>query len=165
MTANETLIAYALGIGVGATAIMDLWGLLQQKLFGARPMNYALVGRWLGHLRHGEVSHDAIANAPPVRGERFIGWAAHYATGVAFAALLLAICGMDWARSPTLAPALLLGIGTIVFPFFILQPALGAGIAASRMPQPNIARMRSLITHAVFGLGLYLAARLITQLS
>jgi Protein of unknown function (DUF2938) len=40
-----------------------------------------------------------------------------------------------------------------------LQPALGAGIAASRTPRPNIARLRSIITHLSFGIGLYVAAQ------
>ena len=30
------------------------------------------------------------------------------------------------------------------------------GMAASRTPAPNAARLQSLLTHAVFGLGLYL---------
>ncbi|MEZ0237260.1 MAG: DUF2938 family protein [Methylophilaceae bacterium] len=34
---------------------------------------------------------------------------------------------------------------------------MGAGIAASRTPRPNAARIQSLITHGVFGLGLYIA--------
>jgi hypothetical protein len=32
------------------------------------------------------------------------------------------------------------------------------GIAASRRPRPNIARLRSLALHLVFGVGLYLSA-------
>jgi hypothetical protein len=47
---------------------------------------------------------------------------------------------------------------TVAAPFFILQPALGLGIAASRTPSPARARLRSLISHLVFGFGLYLAA-------
>jgi hypothetical protein len=54
--------------------------------------------------------------------------------------------------------ALLYGIGTVVFPFFILQPSLGLGIASSRTPKPMQARLKSLMTHTVFGVGLYLSA-------
>jgi nitrous oxidase accessory protein NosD len=39
-----------------------------------------------------------------------------------------------------------------------MQPGMGAGIAASRTPKPAVARINSLLTHATFGLGLYLAA-------
>jgi len=44
----------------------------------------------------------------------------------------------------------------VVFPFFIMQPLLGLGIAASRTPKPTQARLKSLGTHAVFGVGLYM---------
>jgi hypothetical protein len=46
-----------------------------------------------------------------------------------------------------------------------MQPGMGLGIAARRAPNPTAARMRSLTTHAVFGIGLYAAgwaARLIS---
>ncbi|MCY1457414.1 hypothetical protein D9M71_747140 [compost metagenome] len=55
-------------------------------------------------------------------------------------------------------PALLFGLASLAAPFFILQPGMGAGIAASRTPRPNTARLRSLMAHTVFGIGLYLAA-------
>jgi hypothetical protein len=39
--------------------------------------------------------------------------------------------------------------------FFVLQPGLGAGSAASKKnSEPNVARLRSLITRSVFGPGL-----------
>jgi hypothetical protein len=43
-----------------------------------------------------------------------------------------------------------------VFPFFIMQPSFGLGVAASRTPDPTQARLKSLATHTIFGLGLYL---------
>ena len=52
-------------------------------------------------------------------------------------------------------PAAQLGLGTVVAPFLVMQPAMGAGVAASRTPNPAAARLQSLVTHAVFGLGLY----------
>ena len=61
-----------------------------------------------------------------------LGWFAHYAIGIALAALLLAIGGLEWARHPSLALALGFGLVSVALPFLILQPALGAGIAASR---------------------------------
>jgi hypothetical protein len=57
-----------------------------------------------------------------------------------------------------LLPALSIGIATVVAPHFILQLALGAGIASSKAPRPVIDSIKSLATHTVFGLGLYLAA-------
>ena len=51
-------------------------------------------------------------------------------------------------------------LGAIVAPFFIMQPGMGLGIAASKTPKPNLARLRSAVTHTVFGVGLYLSALL-----
>lgn len=66
--------------------------------------------------------------------------------------------GMQWLHNPTLAPALIVGGGSILAPFCILQPAFGAAFAASRTPQPWLSRLRSLIAHTSFALGLYLSA-------
>jgi hypothetical protein len=92
-------------IGLGATAIMDLWTVLLRWLFGVSSLDYAMVGRWLGHMPAGQFAHASIADARAVRGERVIGWVAHYASGVVFAGMLIAACGLGWAHSPTLAPA------------------------------------------------------------
>jgi hypothetical protein len=123
------------------------------------------VGRWVGHLAAGRFLHESIAASRPVRGEAAIGWTAHYLIGVGFAGLLVAIAGADWCREPTLAPALAMGVVTVLAPFLIMQPGMGSGIAASRTPDPNAARLQSLITHAVFGLGLYLSAWLIGRIA
>lgn len=71
----------------------------------------------------------------------------------------------DWLQSPVIAPALLFGAVSVLTPFLILQPGLGAGIAASRTPKPNVARARSLVTHLMFGLGLYLSALALKMLT
>lgn len=123
-------------------------------------MNFAFLGRWIGHLPQGRWFHESIAKTPPVRGELLLGWIAHYSIGISFAALLLAIVGLRWARSPTLVPALLVGLVTVLAPLLILQPALGAGIASWKTATPVFNSVKSLVTHTVFGVGLYLAARL-----
>lgn len=151
----------ALLIGTGATLLMDLWGLARQRWLGLPLMNYGLVGRWLLYLPRGKFIHRSIGATPALAGEALVGWIAHYLTGIAFAAAFLALCGMGWARQPTLAPALLFGLLTVAAPFLILQPGMGAGLAARRTPKPQTARLQSLLTHAVFGLGLYLSACLL----
>lgn len=154
----------AILIGAGATAFLDLWSAARTWLFGTPAPDYALVGRWLAHLARGRFFHAAIAKSAPIRGERLIGWIAHYLTGIAFAAVLLMLWGNAWARAPTLIPALIVGIGSVAAPFLLMQPCMGAGLAARRTPDPGAARLRSLTTHAIFGVGLYAAgwaARLI----
>ncbi|SDC68832.1 Protein of unknown function [Cupriavidus sp. YR651] len=153
----------ALLIGAGATVVMDVWMAVRQRLLGIPPPNYALVGRWIAYLPRGRFRHDPISASPPVQSERLVGWIVHYGTGIVFAATLLAIWGLDWARGPTIGPALIVGIGSVAAPFLVMQPGMGAGVAASRTPRPAAARVQSIVTHAIFGLGLY-AAGWVTRL-
>ena len=102
--------------------------------------------------------HASIANSPQRRFECAVGWIAHYIIGVVYALVLVALVSGDWLARPTLLPALLLGIGTVLVPFLVMQPSFGLGIAASRAPSPTQARLRSLMAHIAFGVGLYVCA-------
>ncbi|KFN49281.1 DUF2938 domain-containing protein [Arenimonas composti] len=152
------LLLHTAAVGIGATATMDAWTWARRWLFAVPAPDYALVGRWLGHFRRGVFRHDAIARATPLRHEAVLGWGLHYVTGVAFATLPVAVAGTGWLAAPTLLPALAAGVATVLAPFLLLQPGLGAGLFARRTPRPWHARLHSLGNHAVFGLGLYLAA-------
>jgi hypothetical protein len=159
MAINENIefALRAILIGAGATVVMDVWAFVLRRL-GIPSLNFALLGRWIGHVPRGTWMHASIAKAAPVRRESLIGWTAHYSIGITFAVLLLAAFGLGWARSPSLFPALFIGIVSVVAPLFILQPAFGAGIASSKTPRPIFNSVKSLVTHVVFGSGLYLAA-------
>ncbi|OAI42322.1 hypothetical protein AYO38_11530 [bacterium SCGC AG-212-C10] len=162
MNSTTGILSTAILIGSGGAALIDLWSLALRRAFHVTTLDYALLGRWIGHFRSGRFLHTRIAAAPRVRGERFLGWTAHYAIGVGFALVLLALFGTDWAGSPTIVPALLVGLGSIAAPWFIMQPAFGAGIAGSRTANPAASRLRNLGTHTVYGLGLYLSAVLLS---
>src|SRR6185503_17545890 len=142
----------------GATAVLDVWNAGRKRLFGAPAPDYGLVGRWIAHMARGRLRHAAIAAAPAMPGERALGWGLHYLIGIAFALILLAVWGVAWTQAPTMGPALAMGIASVAAPFLLMQPGMGQGIAASRTQRPGAARMRSLTTHAVFGVGLYAAA-------
>ena len=152
-------------VGIGATAVTDVWGWLRQRLFGVPAPNYTLVGRWIAHMPAGRFRHDAITAAAAMPRERAIGWTAHYLIGIGFAFLLLAITGPEWFAQPRLLPALAVGVATVAAPFFVLQPGMGSGIAASRTPRPWHARFHSLVMHAVFGLGLFLTGWLLAAIA
>ncbi|MEO8103516.1 MAG: DUF2938 family protein [Betaproteobacteria bacterium] len=154
-------------LGTLATVVMDLWLLLLKRL-KVPTLDMALLGRWFGHLLQGRLTRGPIAAAAPVRGERGIGWAAHYGVGIAFAALFVALfggfTGAAWTRQPTFLSALLFGIATVAAPLFIMQPAMGAGIASSRTRTPVRNVAKSVVNHAVFGGGLFLSALLVQQI-
>jgi hypothetical protein len=148
----------AVATGIGATLLMDLWNLFLRRTWGIPSLSYCLLGRWLLHIPGGTLRHASIAAAAPKPAECAAGWIAHYTIGVAFALAFVALVSGDWLARPDPLPALLYGIGTVVFPFFVLQPSLGLGIASARTPRPARARLKSLVTHTVFGVGLYLSA-------
>jgi hypothetical protein len=148
-------IPSAIAIGIGATLAMDLWNLFLKRTFSIPSLNYCFLGRWVRHMPAGTLRHASIAAAPQKPLECTVGWIAHYTIGVVFALVFVVLTSGDWLARPTVLPALLYGIGTVVFPFFIMQPSFGLGIAASRTPNPTQARLKSLVTHIVFGVGLY----------
>jgi len=152
------LTTFSIITGIGATIIMDIYALLMRLVLKIPSLDMGLVGRWIGHFKRGVFAHQNIIQAERIKGERVIGWIAHYLIGISFAFLLLLIWGVEWAYKPTFLPALTIGILTTIAPWFMMQPAFGFGIAASKTPNPSLARFRSLQAHTIYGIGLYLAA-------
>ncbi|MEZ2893075.1 MULTISPECIES: DUF2938 domain-containing protein [Providencia] len=161
---NLSMVFLTVLLGVGATIVMDLWALIL-KLCGQPTLNFSLVGRWVGHMANGQFIHQpSIAQKENIPAENALGWGVHYATGIIFAFLFIFLFGETWFTSPILWPALFFGVITVVAPYFIIQPAMGAGIAASKTLNPSKARLMSLLSHGVFGLGLYLTALVLQPL-
>ncbi len=157
-------VVSAICMGLGATLTFDLWALFLKFALRMAPSNICLVGRWLRYMPEGIVRHANITATAPRRAECLLGWAAHYLIGVTFALVFVALAGPAWLRQPTPIPALLFGLATVLAPFFIMQPLMGLGLAASKTPQPEQARLRSLMNHAAFGAGLYLFGLLVSWL-
>ena len=142
-------------IGLGATLIFDLWGIFLKRAFQIAPSDICLVGRWIGKMPEGVFRHTNIRAVAQKSNECAIGWSAHYLIGITFAITFVALVGNNWLHQPSLLPALLFGIVTVLAPFLIMQPAFGLGVAASKTPNPMQARVRSVMNHTAFGCGLY----------
>lgn len=158
--ASYPAFAHIALVGMGATALMDAWLWLLSCL-GVPTTGFAMVGRWVGHFGRGAFTHAAIAKASPIPFELGLGWLTHYVIGIAYAALLVALRGTSWLAQPTVLPALVFGVLTVAAPWFVMQPAMGAGILALKTPTPLKNALRNLANHAVFGIGLYVAAALL----
>lgn len=154
----------AIVIGMGATLLIDLWSLLLKYAFRIRSLDYCLLGRWALYLPHGRIVHERISETPAKPHECKVGWTTHYLIGTSFALIFLLVVSETWLVRPTLLPALAFGIATVLVPFFTMQPSFGLGVAASNTPHPNRARLKSLMTHTVFGVGLYGWAYLLSRL-
>ena len=150
-------------IGVGATLMLDIWNYLL-GLFNIKSLDYRFIGRWIGNFVNGKFYHSNIMITPPVQNELFIGWAAHYLIGISFSFVLIIVFGNEWLEKPLLVPAILIGLATVIAPLFIMQPALGFGIASSKLPNPIVRVLKSIITHLVYGTGLYLSALLVNKI-
>jgi hypothetical protein len=151
-------------VGMGATALMDVWLLLLARL-GVPSTSFAMVGRWVGHFARGRFAHAAVSKADPIPFELGVGWLTHYAIGIAYAALLVALQGTAWLERPTVLPALVFGVVTVAAPWFVMQPAMGAGFMALKTPTPLKSGLRSLANHLVFGGGLYASAAALSFLA
>ncbi len=160
MNAPALSLIHAILIGLGATLTFDLWGLLLKQLFQITPSNICLVGRWLRTMPEGTFTHANIGSTPPKHAECTMGWIAHYLIGITFASVFVALVGNNWLQQPTLMPAIFFGVVTVLAPFAIMQPAFGLGFAAAKTSNPVQARVRSLMNHSAFGVGLYLSALL-----
>lgn len=150
----------SLVIGIGGTAAMDIWALFLKAAFGMALPNWGLVGRWFAHVGKGKLFHDDIGAATPVANELSLGWFFHYLTGIIYAGILVWLAGPAWVQNPTFLPALIIGLVTVGAGWFILQPGMGAGWAASRKPNPWKIRALNIAAHVMFAAGLYGTARM-----
>ncbi|MEZ2128875.1 MULTISPECIES: DUF2938 domain-containing protein [unclassified Sinorhizobium] len=151
----------SIAIGIGATILMDIWAIVLAKASVTGWPNWAPAGRWFWHLGKGQVFHEDINAAEPYSHELALGWIGHYAVGILYGILLVLLVGADWLAAPTFLPAWIFAIVTVAAGWFLLQPGLGLGWAASKTPNPTKVRMLNLLAHTVFGFGLYATALLV----
>ncbi|HEX6118475.1 MAG TPA: DUF2938 family protein [Dongiaceae bacterium] len=157
MDVIEIIVRAAL-VGIGGTVVLDLASLALERLFGVPAVNWKMVGRWVGHMPKGRFVQPNLKEAEPVPGEHALGWAVHYVIGAAYGLLLVAIWGADWLQQPIVIPPLILVLALLVLPYFMMMPGMGQGVAGSKTPNPIAARLKSVMGHSVFGLGMYLTA-------
>ena len=143
-------------IGVIATVLMDVWAAIAKHVLKLPTSNWAMVGRWFGHMPRGVFRHSSIHDAAPISNELALGWIGHYAVGIVYGIAYLFIVATLFAQEPSLASATVFGIATLFAPWLILQPSMGAGVFASRTPNPAVTRLVNLSMHTVFGAALYL---------
>ncbi len=152
-------------VGALATALIDVAAWARERWFGARGPNWGVVARWVLGLGRGRLALSAADKVRPAsRFEAALGWVFHYAVGIALACGLWFVAGSGWLREPALGLTVAYGAVTVALPFCLLQPAMGLGFAASKTPAPWRARINSLITHGLFGFGLFLGTVLLEVL-
>jgi len=149
------MMVQGLVIGLIATILIDVWALILKSVFKLPTTNWAMVGRWVAHIRHGQFVHRSIGNAKPATGEALLGWTTHYVIGLLYGVGYLWLVVKAVGQSPNLVSAVAFSLALLVAPWFILQPGLGLGILAHRAPKPWLIRGISFSVHLIFGVGLY----------
>jgi Protein of unknown function (DUF2938) len=154
------IVLHVLIVGVIATAALDVWQQICRVLFGMPITDWAMIGRWVGHFRDGQLVHRDIAKAPPVAGERALGWLVHYVVGIGYAVVYLLLMRLVFQSPPDLVSALVFAALSVGVTWFLMEPVLGAGVMASRTPKPAVAMAHDFTSHLSLGFGLYIGSLL-----
>ena len=137
---------------------MDVWAIVLNRTVGLPMTNWAMPGRWFAHLFKGQVFHADIGQASTVSGEMALGWAVHYGVGAIYGIAWVLIAGPIWLAEPTFFPVWIFALVTIAAGWFLLQPGMRLGWAASKTPNPWKVRGLGLLAHTAFGFGMWIVA-------
>jgi hypothetical protein len=150
----------ALTIGVLSTLSMDLVTGIAARLRLIALLPPQLIGRWFASVARAQPIHADIARSAPVSHELLVALLVHYAIGTALATLFVWGTGeVGWPRS--FGIALAYGLATSILPWLLMFPAMGYGFFGAHGPDGARLFVSSLTSHALFGLGLWLAVRLV----
>ena len=116
-----------------------------------------MIGRWAAGLARGQWRHEDISAEQPVRGELWLGFAAHYLTGIVLTQGYLAAAGRG-GRWPGVPGAVAYGVATGVLPLLLMYPSMGYGLGGRRSGDARRLVCSMLLGHAAFGAGIGLSA-------
>lgn len=145
--------------GVIATASMDVLSAVAIRLRLIAPLSPNVIGRWFASVLRAHPFHEDIGRAAARRHELAIALPGHYAIGMFLTALfVLTAHRMGW-QARSLRPALIFGVCTSVFPWLLMFPAMGYGLFGAHGPDGTRLFVSSIVSHAFFGFGLWIAVR------
>ena len=153
-----TIFFSILFLGIFATACFDFWNYLLELCFGLT-MDWSMIGRWVGHMFQGDFMLHHVPQSAPIPHESAIGWVTHYTIGITYA-FLYCFTMLALKRKPTLLNCVVFSWALMLFPFLLVQPAMGAGYFSHLATQPWDARLTTFSFHTIFGIGLFKACQL-----
>lgn len=149
--------------GVIATLCMDMLTTVAIALRLAVPLPPKLIGRWFAAVAKAQPFHTDIAMASPVSHEIAIAVPVHYAIGIGLASLYLVASTRLALPAGNLKLALTFALLTSVLPWMLMFPAMGYGFFGTRGPAGTRLFTSSLISHACFGVGLWVSVLVISR--
>jgi DUF2938 family protein len=149
----------AAAAGSVATLTMDVLSGLAVWTGVTAPLPPGLVGRWFACVARMHVFHDDIARTAPVSHEMAIALPVHYMIGVCLTSLYLLALSELQSSPRTITSALAFGLATNLLPWFVMFPSMGYGFFGVHGPAGTKLFLSSLLSHAFFGLGIWLGVR------
>jgi Protein of unknown function (DUF2938) len=144
--------------GVLSTLSMDVLTGIAAALRVVAPLPPNLVGRWFASVARAQPFHADIARASPVPHELLAAFPVHYVIGTALTtAFVYGTGALGWSRG--VGVALAFGLSTSLLPWLVMFPSMGYGLFGTHGPEGTRLFTSSLMTHAFFGLGLWIAVR------
>jgi hypothetical protein len=160
-TGSGADLAAGVAGGVVATVTMDVAMVLAARCapgaFASDKISPEMIGRWAAGLCHGRWRHGDVSAETPVRGELWIGLAAHYFTGITLTLVFLEAARRS-GRRPGLAGGTAYGLATAVLPLLLMFPSMGYGWCGLRSGDARRVVGSMLLGHAAFGAGIGLWA-------
>jgi hypothetical protein len=144
-------------IGRVATVTMDLLTLGALKPGLVAPLSPHLVGRWFARPSF----HGDLVQAPPVAHEVAIAVPVHYAIGTTLALVDLFSAAAIGLSPRQAAAALAFGLGTSILAWLVMFPSMGYGFFGAHGPAGTRLFTSSLLTHAFYGIGLWLGVSIV----
>lgn len=150
-------------IGLVATVTMDVLTLAAVKLRLSAPLAPALVGRWFASVARARPLHSDIAQEAPLDHEVAIVFPVHYAIGATLALVYLASAAALGLDPRHAGMALAFGLATSVLAWLLMFPSMGYGFFGVHGPAGTRLFASSLLSHAFYGVGLWLGASIVAR--
>ncbi|UCF31738.1 MAG: DUF2938 family protein [bacterium] len=147
--------------GFAATATMDVFAALFNRVGLTAGAKGQWVGRWYLGMLQGRFIHSDIADFPEQTGEKQAALAGHYVIGAVLAVFYLS--GALWLDVPpdSFVSAVGYGLATTIFPWLLVLPCLGFGVCGRKGPVELKLFRSSLMNHLSYGLGLWWTANVV----
>jgi len=145
--------------GLVGSIFMDVIEEIMSKVGIQSGVKATHIGRWAHGLSKGKFYYSDIDKVAPVNNELKIAFVFHYLVGGGLVALgypVLLYFYNIFSLSLPIPLAVVYGLLTCVFPWFILMPSIGKGMAGNQMPAQAMPIIAPVISHLAYGLGLWL---------
>lgn len=143
--------------GLVGSVFMDIMEMYMGKFGIYSGVKGTHIGRWAHGLVKGDFYYQNIDEVAPVDNEMRIAFIFHYLVGGGIVALgyPVILYFLDVSTMVMHIPlAVIYGLLTCTFPWFILMPSIGKGVAGNKMPEQASPIIAPIVSHLAYGLGI-----------